>query len=105
MEPEWPVVELKRILVQVQGESVFDCRPGCGACCIAPSISSAIPGMPDGKPAGVRCVQLDENNRCRIFGLASRPAVCLGFQAMADACGGTDEEAMQLLTELEFATS
>ncbi|HVK38365.1 MAG TPA: YkgJ family cysteine cluster protein, partial [Candidatus Kapabacteria bacterium] len=34
------------------------CRDGCGACCIAPSITSPIPGMPDGKPAGVRCVQL-----------------------------------------------
>ena len=40
------------------------CRPGCGACCIAPSITSAIPGMPLGKPAGVRCVQLDDDNRC-----------------------------------------
>ncbi len=26
------------------------CRPGCGACCTAPSISSPIPGMPNGKP-------------------------------------------------------
>ncbi|HNM56919.1 MAG TPA: YkgJ family cysteine cluster protein, partial [Thauera aminoaromatica] len=24
----------------------MDCRPGCAACCIAPSISSPIPGMP-----------------------------------------------------------
>ncbi|MDW3636530.1 YkgJ family cysteine cluster protein, partial [Vibrio sp. Vb0667] len=24
----------------------MDCRLGCGACCIAPSISSPIPGMP-----------------------------------------------------------
>ena len=29
------------------------CRDGCGACCIAPSISSPIPDMPAGKPAGV----------------------------------------------------
>ncbi|HFY5777145.1 TPA: YkgJ family cysteine cluster protein, partial [Salmonella enterica subsp. enterica serovar Typhimurium] len=27
----------------------MDCRSGCGACCIAPSISSPIPGMPYGK--------------------------------------------------------
>ncbi|HNF77692.1 MAG TPA: YkgJ family cysteine cluster protein, partial [Thauera aminoaromatica] len=26
----------------------MDCRPGCAACCIAPSISSPIPGMPHG---------------------------------------------------------
>ena len=30
----------------------MNCREGCGACCIAPSISSPIPGMPHGKPAG-----------------------------------------------------
>jgi hypothetical protein len=54
----------------------MNCRAGCGACCIAPSISSPIPGMPQGKPAGVRCIQLDEANRCRIFGRPERPAVC-----------------------------
>jgi hypothetical protein len=27
----------------------MDCRPQCGACCVAPSISSPIPGMPHGK--------------------------------------------------------
>ncbi|MEO8036559.1 MAG: YkgJ family cysteine cluster protein, partial [Acidobacteriota bacterium] len=36
----------------------MDCRTGCAACCIAPSITSPIPGMPEGKAAGVRCVQL-----------------------------------------------
>ena len=29
----------------------MDCRPGCGACCIAPSINTPLPGMPHGKPA------------------------------------------------------
>lgn len=98
------MVEMTRIDVQEWKEPALVCRPGCGACCIAPSISSAIPDMPDGKPAGVRCVQLDESNRCRIFGLASRPAVCLGFQAMVDACGESDDEAMRLLSKLESAT-
>ncbi|MDR8085529.1 YkgJ family cysteine cluster protein, partial [Acinetobacter baumannii] len=28
----------------------FQCRPHCGACCTAPSITSPIPGMPNGKP-------------------------------------------------------
>ncbi|MDD8045446.1 MAG: YkgJ family cysteine cluster protein, partial [Verrucomicrobiota bacterium] len=32
----------------------MECRPGCGACCTVVSISSPIPGMPQGKPAGVR---------------------------------------------------
>ncbi|HHU7494022.1 TPA: hypothetical protein ACUK77_002281 [Escherichia coli] len=41
----------------------MECRPGCGACCTAPSISSPIPGMPDGKPANTPCIQLDEQQR------------------------------------------
>ena len=58
------------------------CRPRCAACCIAPSISSPIPGhagvpgLPGGKPAGVRCPQLDLNDRCRLFGHPLRPPVC-----------------------------
>ena len=43
----------------------MECRMGCGACCIAPSISSPIPGMSEGKRAGERCVQLDDDNLCR----------------------------------------
>ncbi|WP_117239894.1 YkgJ family cysteine cluster protein, partial [Klebsiella pneumoniae] len=54
----------------------MDCRSDCGACCIAPSISSPIPGMPQGKPANVRCVQLSEDNLCNIFGSIHRPTVC-----------------------------
>ncbi|WP_394788903.1 YkgJ family cysteine cluster protein, partial [Rhodoferax sp.] len=63
------------------------CRPGCGACCIAPSISSAIPGMPGGKPAGVHCVQLDADLRCRLFGLPERPAVCASLAPTPEMCG------------------
>lgn len=80
------------------------CRPGCGACCIAPSISSPIPGMPDGKPAGVRCVQLDQNNLCRLFGDPRRPAVCVGLQASAEMCGDTREYALRYLRRLEWQT-
>jgi uncharacterized protein len=81
------------------------CRPGCGACCTAPSISSPIPGMPQGKPAGVRCVQLDEHERCRIFGDARRPAVCASLQPEHDMCGASREHAMFYLLELERLTS
>jgi Fe-S-cluster containining protein len=81
------------------------CRPGCGACCIAQSISSPIPGMPDGKPAGVRCVQLDENNLCLLFYDPRRPQVCIDFQAMPDVCGSSREEAMQLLAAMERETA
>lgn len=80
------------------------CRPGCSACCIAPSISSPIPGMPDGKPAGVPCVQLDAAGRCMIFGQPERPAVCSGLQPDAEMCGDTREQALRFLTAMEMAT-
>jgi Fe-S-cluster containining protein len=83
----------------------MQCRIGCGACCIAPSISSAIPLHPFGKPAGVRCLHLDNENKCSIFLLPSRPLVCSGFQATKDACGSTKEEAMTILSEWEILTS
>jgi Fe-S-cluster containining protein len=78
---------------------------GCGACCIAPSISSPIPGMPDGKPAGVRCVQLDERNACRIFGQPERPAVCVSLRPAASMCGSSRDEAMRILAAMEVATA
>ncbi|WP_084209929.1 YkgJ family cysteine cluster protein [Ralstonia sp. A12] len=83
----------------------MDCRPHCGACCIAPSISSPIPGMPNGKPAGTRCAQLDDANRCRIFGHPERPAVCGSLQPEPDMCGATAVHAMQFLARLEIATA
>lgn len=82
----------------------MECRAGCSACCIAPSISSPIPGMPHGKPAGVRCLQLDAAGRCLIFGQPERPAVCSGLQPDAEMCGETREQALRFLTALEAAT-
>ncbi len=81
------------------------CRPKCGACCIAPSITSTIPGMIKGKPAGVRCVQLDENNMCKIFGDERRPRVCGSLKPCKDMCGNSKEEAMEYLAKLEKETS
>lgn len=83
----------------------MDCRPGCGACCIAPSISSPIPGMPHGKPAGVRCVQLSDDHLCRLFGHADRPAVCNTFRAAPDTCGTTRAEGIAILERLERLTA
>jgi hypothetical protein len=83
----------------------MDCRPGCGACCIAPSISSPIPGMPHGKPAGVRCVQLTPDNRCRLFGLPERPAVCCRLQPEPEMCGASSGHALAYLTTLELTTT
>lgn len=83
----------------------MDCRLNCGACCIAPSITSHIPGMENGKPAGVRCIQLDENNMCKIFKDENRPKVCHELKACKDMCGNNREEALDFLTKLEIETS
>ncbi len=82
----------------------LQCRAGCGACCIAPSITSPLPGMPDGKPAGVPCIQLDTDLRCKVFGTPRRPAFCGGLQPSAEMCGTSREEAMEWLSRLERAT-
>jgi hypothetical protein len=60
--------------------------------------------MPDGKPAGVRCVNLDELNRCRLFGLVNRPELCRQFAAEPLVCGDSQQQAMQLITRLEQMT-
>jgi len=83
----------------------MDCRPGCGACCIAPSLSSAIPGMPSGKPAGERCVQLTADFTCAIYRLPNRPAVCAGLKPSEEMCGKNREEALSYLFMLEKATA
>jgi uncharacterized protein len=82
----------------------MDCRPRCAACCIAPSISSPIPGMPNGKPAGVRCVQLDDDDRCRLFGRPERPAVCVSLDPSPEMCGESREQALRWLGYLEDKT-
>lgn len=82
----------------------MECRIGCAACCIAPSISSMIPGMPEGKPAGVRCPQLTPDNRCRIFGRPERPAVCGSLRPNLEMCGTNDDEALNNLIEWERMT-
>ena len=81
------------------------CRAGCGACCIAPSISSTIPGQPAGKPAGDRCVQLDADERCRLFGDSRRPAVCCQLKPSLEMCGSSRDAALIWLTQLEAATA
>ncbi|MCK5694863.1 MAG: YkgJ family cysteine cluster protein, partial [Bacteroidales bacterium] len=73
------------------------CREKCGACCIAPSISSPIPGMPQGKPGGVPCIHLSEDLRCLIFNDPERPKVCDQFKAEPEICGTSREEALILL--------
>lgn len=85
-------------------EETMACRVGCGACCIALSISSPIPGMAGGKPAGVRCAQLTPDNRCRLYGQPDRPAVCVNLRPNLEMCGENAAEALAWLEALERVT-
>jgi uncharacterized protein len=60
--------------------------------------------MPNGKAAGVRCIQLDTENRCLIFGLPERPAFCASLQPSLEMCGNDRNQAMIWLTNLEHLT-
>ncbi|MDD5365200.1 MAG: YkgJ family cysteine cluster protein [Gallionellaceae bacterium] len=81
-----------------------ECRAGCGACCIAPSITSPLPGMSAGKPAGVSCAQLTADNRCAVFGRAERPAFCAGLKPAPEMCGENRSDALAWLARLEQLT-
>jgi Fe-S-cluster containining protein len=83
----------------------MECRPACAACCIAPSISSPLPSLPQGKPAGMPCPHLDADLRCALFGQPERPAVCGSLQPSAEMCGSTREHAMVWLARLEAHTA
>lgn len=82
----------------------MNCREGCAACCIAPSISSPMPKHPYGKPAGVPCQHLTANLRCELFGLPERPAVCSRLQPSLDMCAQDRQSALIYLTQLEQDT-
>ena len=60
--------------------------------------------MPEGKAAGVRCVQLSDDYRCLIFGLAERPRVCAELRPSEEMCGRNPAEAMAYLFRLEELT-
>ena len=61
--------------------------------------------MPNGKPAGVRCIQLDDRNRCMIFGQPERPAVCRNLKPEAAMCGRSAAEAMRTIAAWEIASA
>ena len=60
--------------------------------------------MPNGKAAGVRCIQLDDQNLCKIFDRPERPKVCAQFTAEKDICGSSAQEAMDNLIQLVHLT-
>jgi len=78
----------------------MECRPDCGACCVALSISSPIPGMPGGKPGGVRCIHLLDDYKCAIYNGPDKPKVCDDFKAEEEFCGKSREEAMRIMGSL-----
>jgi hypothetical protein len=57
--------------------------------------------MPNGKPAGVRCIHLSEDLKCNIFTSPDRPKVCAGFIPEKLFCGETANEAYSILAKLE----
>jgi hypothetical protein len=61
--------------------------------------------MPQGKPAGIPCVQLLPDLRCALFGRPERPAVCASLRPQPAMCGATREEALAILGTLERATA
>jgi Fe-S-cluster containining protein len=75
----------------------------CGACCIAPSISSIIPATGKNKPAGQRCVHLSNDMKCLIY--ADRPTVCRDFTPTEELCGNSFLEAFTNLANLEKLTT
>ena len=83
----------------------MQCRERCGACCIAPSITTPLPGMPHGKPAGIPCVNLDDELRCRLFGRPERPAFCSSLRPMVQMCGESRAQALHNLDVLEALTA
>jgi hypothetical protein len=61
--------------------------------------------MLNGKPAGVRCAQLMDDNRCRIFGLPERPTVCVSLRPSLEMCGTSDDQAFTYLRWLDQVTA
>jgi len=61
--------------------------------------------MPNGKPAGERCVQLSVEGLCGLFGKPERPSVCGSFQADPEVCGSSSEEAIRLIGWWEQMTA
>ena len=71
----------------------FKCRRGCGACCVYLPINVAIPGHPDGKPAGKPCNCLTTTWECSLYGSELMPEVCRNLKATPQMCGTTFQEA------------
>jgi hypothetical protein len=56
------------------------------------------------KPAGVPCIQLDAQLRCKLFGRPERPAVCGSLMPSPEMCGDSRTQALRFLGWLERDT-
>jgi len=83
----------------------MDCRPQCGASCIAPAIRQSFLGMPQGKPAGEACLHLLDNAQCALYGDPRRPLICEQFKPEPAVCGESRVEALLLMSALEQETA
>ena len=93
----------ERVIIMAED---LKCRSGCGGCCIAPSITSFIPGMPNGKASGEPCINLNlETYSCDIWGQEDYPEFCRDFKPCTDVCGESREDALQIITLLEKSTN
>jgi hypothetical protein len=61
--------------------------------------------MPNGKPAGERCLHLSAANLCELFGRPERPAVCSAFEADVEVCGNDTDEAIRIIGWWEQMTA
>jgi len=61
--------------------------------------------MPDGKPAGVRCIHLDESYACELFGQTERPRFCIDLMPEPQMCGADRIQALNYIELLELKTS
>jgi uncharacterized protein len=56
--------------------------------------------MPEGKPAGVRCIHLLPDYKCDIYNNPDKPKACTDFKPELEFCGETQEEALKILSSL-----
>ena len=100
------VLRIRRYSEYALGWITMKCRPSCGACCIAPSISSALPNMPNGKKAGELCANIDPITfACSVWGTDLYPKVCGDFKPSYESCGADRDEALKTLTFFEKETT
>ncbi len=61
--------------------------------------------MLEGKPTGIRCIQLGADNQCLIYDKPERPLVCANLRPLEEMCGQTAVDAFAYLAILEQITA